>query len=153
MHTHHPMRELSIAFLLVCTAACSGGAPCSACPKMEGTYAMTYKAPTAESADCATLAGPEGPKTIEITRSGAEVRSTFYGVTARGMLQDTSDFSIAGSDFPEDGGTQQSYTLRGYYVPPKLMGTTGTIEGKWITHGEKASKVCDVERPFSGVQQ
>lgn len=120
---------------------------------MEGTYAMTYKAPTTESPDCATLAGPAGPTTIAITRSGAEVRSTFYGIAARGMLQDTSDFSIAGTDSPDDGGTQQSYTLRGYYVPPKTMGTMGTIEGKWITHGERGSKVCDVERAASGVQQ
>ena len=120
---------------------------------MEGTYAMTYKPPTVESADCATIAGPAGPMTIAITRSGAEVRSTFYGIVARGMLQDTSDFSLAATDSPEDGGTQQSYTLRGYYVPPKLMGTTGTIEGKWITHGERGSKMCDVERPATGVQQ
>jgi hypothetical protein len=151
------MRALSIAIAAVVAAAtaagCSGGSPCSACPKIEGTYAMTYQPPTVESTDCAGLPGPEGPATIAITRSGAEVRSTFYGVSARGMLQDTSDFSISGTSSPEDGGTQQSYTLRGYYVPPKATGLPGTIEGKWITHGERGSKVCDVERAASGQQQ
>lgn len=144
---------LSCALGLTVATGCSESAPCSACPKMEGTYAMTYKAATAESPDCASLAGPAGPATIEITRSGAEVRSVFYGVPARGMLQDSSDFSIAGTDSPTDGGTTQSYTLRGYYVPPKLTGAKGTIDGKWITHGERSTKVCDAERPFSGLQQ
>lgn len=146
------MRMLLVAVLLLVVTACSEAAPCSNCPKMEGTYAMTYKAPTVTTTDCGAVPGPEGPSSITITRSGAEVRSTFYGVTARGMLQDTSDFQIAGTDTPEDGGTVQSYTLRGYYVPGK-SGAKGTIEAKWITHGEKGSKTCDVERACTGVQQ
>ena len=149
---------LGLALLLM--IGCVEADLCSTtCPKMEGTYAMTYRAVTIESADCALVAAAEGPRLIQITRSGAEVRATLNGASGRGMLQDTSDFSIAATEEP-DGGTDagtQSFTLRGYFIPPVMRGADGgdpaMIEGKWITHAERGAKVCDAERPFTGIKQ
>ena len=137
-------------------AGCVDSAPCSThCPKIEGSYLMTYKDLTVQSPDCAATSIPAGPASVEITRSGAEVRATLYGNPGRGMLQDTSDFSIAATGFP-DGGTQ-TYVLRGYFLPPVRRGVDGgdpgTITGKWITHAERGAQVCDAERPYTGVQQ
>ena len=137
---------------------CVDSAPCSSCPKIEGTYAMTYKGLTVESPDCATIPAPPGPAVITITRSGAEVRATLNGRPGRGMLQESSDFSIAAAEEP-DAGTDagvQSYVLRGFFIPPTVRadgGEPGTISGKWVTHAESAAKICDAERPATGIKQ
>lgn len=151
--------RLPLVVLLLATVGCDSGEVCSDnCPKLEGSYKMTYKDLTAETPDCMVLPAPAGPATVEIMRSGAEVRATLYGNPGRGMLQVTSDFSIAADETPDggaDAGTQ-SYTLRGYFVPAVLKGdggTPATITGKWITHGERSGKVCDAERPYTGTRQ
>lgn len=154
------MRIPGFIFAALLINSCSTGAPCSSCPKMEGRYAMTYKDPTVESPDCATVTSPPGPLTIEITRSGAEIRSTFNGTPARGMLQDTSDFSLLGTAEPDggtDGGSQTTLTLRGFYLPEKRRGEDGgepaQLVAKWVTHTERGAKLCDAERPATGVKQ
>jgi hypothetical protein len=145
---------------LLLAVGCVDAAPCSTtCPKIEGTYAMSYEATTIESPDCASIPAPTGPSSIVIVRSGAEIRATIFGIPGRGMLQETSDFSIAADETPDggaDAGTQ-SYVLRGYFLPPAQRGLDGgtpaTILGKWITHAERGAKVCDAERPYTGIKQ
>ncbi len=149
--------RIGLGGLVILFLGCGDGAPCTtSCPKLEGSYAMTYKELSSQSPDCASLTPPSGPTVIEITRSGAEVRATLNGNPGRGMLQDTSDFSISATDGAEDAGFQ-SLTLRGYFVPPVQRGADGgdpgTIQGKWITHTERGAKVCDAERPCNGVKQ
>ena len=102
-HSNAMRIVLGLAPLLM--IGCVEAGLCSSnCPKMEGNYAMTYRALTVQSADCAAVPAAEGPRLIQITRSGAEVRATLNGASGRGMLQDTSDFSIAATEEP-DGGT------------------------------------------------
>ncbi|MBS1154001.1 MAG: hypothetical protein H6Q89_5699 [Myxococcaceae bacterium] len=153
------MRTVLGGLAVLLAAGCSDSSPCSSCPKIEGRYLLSYEPVTIASPDCAALPAPAGQPLVEITRGGAEVRATLYGNPGRGVLTDTSDFSISAAE-PPDGGSDagtQSYTLRGYYLPPTLRGADGgepaKILGKWITHGESGAKICDAERPFTGVRQ
>ena len=152
------MIRLLLGFTLVLAVGCSPAVPCSVCPKVEGRYAMTYKAVTSESPDCTKIPAPPGPSTIEITRSGAEVRATLNGSAGRGMLQDSNDFSITATE-EADGGNVGTLTFRGYFVPPVLKGDGGEpamINGKWITHtetGGDAGTFCDAQRPATGIKQ
>ncbi len=151
------MRTLLTGLCVLLEIGCVESAPCTtACPRIEGNYSMTYQPLTVETADCALLPPPAGAANLEITRSGAEIRASLNGAMGRGTLHDTSDFSISANDIGPDAGTQ-SYTLRGYFVPPISRGFDGgepaTIKGKWITRAERGAKICDAERPYVGLKQ
>ncbi len=146
------------AALVVLFLGCGDASPCASCPALNGTFAMTYEATTIESPDCASLPAPAGPASVTITRSGAELRSTIYGVPGRGVLQASADFAITAAEVPDGGADAggQSYVLRGYYLASTRAGAdagSGSIIGKWITHGERGAKICDAERPFTGIKQ
>lgn len=152
--------SLLVLGLIVLTAArCDGGSPCGTCPKVEGTYALTYKAASSESPDCASIPAPPGPARLEITRAGAVLRASLNGAPGQGLLQETLDFSISAVEEPDggtDGGSQQTVMLRGYFVAPVVKGDggePGALIGKWVTHTERGAKFCDAERQATGVKQ
>ena len=145
---------------LILNLGCSGAAPCSRCEKIEGTYALFFEAAAIQSPDCAAVPARPGPASVTITRQGAELRATIYGIKGRGVQQDTADFSISGTEEPDGGANTDtaSITLRGLYRGPVLRADAGvtkpaSIEGKWVTRAERGGKICDAEQNYAGIKQ
>ncbi len=149
---------LGLALLL--NLGCDGSALCSSCQKMEGTYALTAGHPAIESPDCASVPASPVPASVTITRQGAELRATIYGIKGRGVQLDTADFSISGAEEP-DGGAKAgtaSFTLRGLFRAGMSsadagMITPASLEGTWVTHAERGDKICDAQQSYLGIKQ
>jgi hypothetical protein len=141
-----------------CTGA--GNSPCSDCPPMEGRYALRLEENTLpDNCDGVTVVLPEdGP--LEVSRQRSEVTATLQGMTLRGTLYRTYDFSLLGfGNESGDGGIGglESVSLSGRYVPamgdggvPRL---TGEWQGTYSANSGGAPRFCTVTRPFTAPRQ
>jgi hypothetical protein len=104
------MRTLTIAMLLV-ASACTDAQPCSACPQIQGTYALTW---TAGSSSCPG-SGPQ-PTVLTMTQVGSSLNSSIGGSTVQGTFFDTYDFTLSG------GTSDERYSLRGTAITNQVVG-------------------------------
>src|SRR5690242_11729598 len=104
-----PTFPLTFAGALLIGSGCGDGSSqgCIECPPMEGRYALELEPGTNPSAcNGVTVELPRGP--LEVSRQGSEVTATLQGLTLRGTLYQSSDFSLVGSSLGQetDGGTR-----------------------------------------------
>jgi hypothetical protein len=121
---------------------------------MEGKWALTYRDGGGVSGDCVGVSPAEGPATVEILRSGAELRSTLGGLAARGTVYDTSDFTLSATEVFEDGGSR-SLGLKGYFVPAGGKpdgGTPARLEGAFTSRADRGALSCVNDQRFSGLR-
>ncbi|WP_375765365.1 hypothetical protein NR798_27010 [Archangium gephyra] len=105
------------------------------------------------------MALPQGP--LDVSRQGSEVAATLDGMTLRGTLFQTYDFSLVGDSLGQatDGGTRgpDSAILSGRYIPAIGDGGVPRLVGDWqgtysSTTGSNTRR-CSVTRPFTATRQ
>lgn len=148
--------------LALSASACNGGSSqgCLQCAPMEGRYTLELDPgtnPPACSGVPVTL--PEGP--LDVSRQDSDISAELDGLTLRGTLYQTNDFSLVGSSLGQDtdGGTPglDSASLSGRYVPgvgdggvPKLL---GDWQGNFSSTSAGGTKRCSVTRSFTATRQ
>lgn len=142
-------------------SACNGGssAGCIQCAPMEGRYTLEMDPgtnPPACSDIPVTL--PEGP--LDVSRQNSDLTAELDGLTLRGTLYQTNDFSLVGSSLGgEDGGIPglDSANLSGRYVPGVGDGGVPKLVGDWLGNFSSTSaggtKRCSVTRSFTATRQ
>jgi len=105
-----PLRLLAVA-LLASASACSDAVPCSTCPAVGGTYALTWDDPV--TVVCPVV-GPS-PASLSITQMGSALSAIIDGVPLTGTLYDTYDLTLAG------GTIDLRYTLKARAVVTTLL--------------------------------
>lgn len=103
--------RLLAAALLAGASACSDAVPCSACPAIGGTYALTWADPV--TVVCPVV-GP-APSSLSITQMGSALSATIGEVPLTGTLYDTYDLTLVG------GEIDLRYTLRARAVVTTLL--------------------------------
>ncbi|MFY0568037.1 hypothetical protein ACN28E_29970 [Archangium lansingense] len=157
-----PTFALTLAGALLLAPGCGGGSSqgCTDCPPMEGTYGLEWAPGTTPSAcDGMTVTLPEGP--LEVSRQGSELTATLDGLTLRGTLYRTYDFSLAGNSLGQqsDGGTQwpDSTVLSGRYIPAIGDGGVPRLAGEWLGNFSSTmagnTRRCSVTRSFTAPRQ
>lgn len=148
--------------LALSTSACGGGSSqgCIQCAPMEGRYALELD-PGTNPPTCSgvTVTLPRGP--LDVSRQGSELSAELDGLTLRGTLYQTNDFSLVGDNLGQqgDGGTTgpDSASLSGRYVPgvgdggvPRLV---GDWQGNFSSTSAGGTKRCSVTRSFTATRQ
>ncbi len=156
-----PTFPLTLAGMLLMASGCGGSSQgCTNCPPMEGTYGLALEpGMTPSSCEGVTVALPQGP--LEVNRQGSELDATLDGMTLRGTLFQTYDFSLVGNSLgqPTDGGTSgpDSTILSGRYIPaigdggvPRLV---GDWQGNFSSTTAGGTQRCSVTRSFTATRQ
>ena len=147
--------------LLLTSTGCpgGGGAPCTDCPPIEGRYAPQWEdSGLPDNCQGVTVVIPEGP--LEVGRQGSDVTAQLQGMTLRGTLYRTYDFSLLGigSESTDGGiGGLESASLTGRYIPAIGDGGVPRLRGDWQgtysgTSGG-GTRFCTVTRPFTAPRQ
>jgi len=141
------------SFLLAALAlgvGCGDARPCSSCPLVGGTYALTLGEFQGSSEACATLLPPPAPTSLTLLQSGSVLRATIGGESYSGTLLDTYDFSLLGAERQVDGGTEDLH-VRGRFIPGAA--DSGTLRGSFDTTSRRGGRLCDGTQPFTGPRQ
>lgn len=157
-----PTFPLTLAGALLLAPGCGGGSSqgCIECPPMEGRYGLELEpGTTPSSCDGVTVTLPEGP--LEVSRQGSEVAATLDGLTLRGTLYQTYDFSLVGNSLGQetDGGTRwpDSAILSGRYIPAIGDGGVPRLVGDWQGNFSSTTagniRRCSVTRSFTATRQ
>ena len=156
-----PTFALTLAAALPITPGCGGTSQgCTNCPPMEGLYGLELEPGTLPSScEGVPVELPQGP--LEVSRQGSELAATLDGLTLRGTLFQTYDFSLVGDGLGQDmdGGTRgpDSTLLSGRYIPAIGDGGVPRLVGDWqgnfsSTTGANTRR-CSVTRPFTATRQ
>ncbi len=152
---------LTLAGALLIASGCGGTSQgCIDCPPMEGRYGLELEPGTLPSScEGVTVTLPMGP--VDVSRQGSDVTATLDGLTLRGTLYATYDFSLVGNSLGQelDGGTRgpDSAILSGRYIPAIGDGGVPRLVGDW--QGSFSSTTagnprrCSVTRPFTATRQ
>ncbi|HEY0094702.1 MAG TPA: hypothetical protein VGB96_10270, partial [Archangium sp.] len=126
----------------------------------EGLYGLELEPGTLPSScEGVPVELPQGP--LEVSRQGSELAATLDGLTLRGTLFQTYDFSLVGNSLGQetDGGTQwpDSAILSGRYIPAIGDGGVPRLVGDWqgsfsSTTGSNTRR-CSVTRSFTAARQ
>jgi hypothetical protein len=127
---------------------------------MEGRYTLELE-PGTHPPTCTdvTVTLPRGP--LDVSRQGSDISAELDGLTLRGTLYQTNDFSLVGIGLGQelDGGTPgpDSASLSGRYVPgvgdggvPRLV---GDWQGTFSSTSAEGTKRCSVTRSFTATRQ
>ena len=151
-----------VGALALGTSACNGGstAGCTQCAPMEGRYSLELD-PGTNPPTCSGIPVtlPEGP--LAVSRQDSDISAELDGLTLRGTLYQTNDFSLVGSRLGEDdGGTPglDSASLSGRYVPGAGDGGVPKLVGDWQGNFSSTStgggtKRYSVTRSFTATRQ
>lgn len=153
---------LALSAALLLAPGCGGGSSqgCIECPPMEGLYGLELEpGTTPSSCDGVTVTLPQGP--LDVSRQDSDVTATLDGMTLRGTLYQTYDFTLVGNGLGQeaDGGTRwpDSTILSGRYIPaigdggvPRL---TGNWQGSFSSTSAGSTRRCSVTRSFTATRQ
>ena len=144
------MRAPLFLAVLACAPSCGDARPCSSCPAVAGTYALTLGEFQGSGEACATLPPPAAPTSLTLLQSGSVLRATIAGESYSGTLLDTYDFSLLGAERAVDGGTEDLH-VRGRFIPGAA--DSGTLRGSFDTTSRRGGRLCDGTQPFTGPRQ
>jgi hypothetical protein len=139
------MRLAMSGLSMLVMAACSGAAPCNACPPIDGVYAVTWAdGGTASDAGLCPRSGPRVPSWT-LAQRGAQVTTTIGSVNLGGTLYDSYDLLLSGSE----GST--SYSLRALTIPTGTSADGGIdLRGTLTTRTVPSSgDPCEVNETFT----
>ena len=157
-----PTLPLMLAPALLLLASGCGGTSrgCIQCPPMEGRYTLELEPGTTPST-CSgvTVELPDGA--LEVNRQGSDITATLDGLTLRGTLFQTYDFSLVGNSLGQqtDGGTggPDSTILSGRYIPAIGDGGVPRLVGDWQGNFSSTlaggTRRCSVTRSFTALRQ
>lgn len=153
---HRTVRRLAAAScVILCAAAlassCGGDGtrPCSDCPDVAGTWALSFEAGGTPPAACdqAGLSLPTDPLTLR--QVGSALSASVSGAELRGTLYDSYDFNLNGRA-EGDGGVSTTVSLNGQYVGPRPAIDAGEqLVGTYV--GTRAD--CILTRKYSAFRQ
>jgi hypothetical protein len=127
------------AVIVLALLACTNAAPCSVCPPLAGTYAVSWERALQIAAGC-PLKGPQ-PLTLTFAQAGSTASTIVNGVKLNGSVYDTSDFSLSGTTV--EGG----YVLVGTVVPSDAAKDAGVrIVGRLTTRTDE----CELRENYAG---
>ncbi|WP_224366452.1 hypothetical protein [Hyalangium versicolor] len=134
------------------------GAPCTACPSIEGRYPLEFAAGSLP-AECTSLGVtlPKGP--LEIQHTGSQLNATLDAVGLQGTLFQNYSFTLLGSQSATDGGTTQ-FSLSGTYIPGRADGGTdggtgqlsGSFTGTYTRPSAQGTARCSLVRAYTATQ-
>jgi hypothetical protein len=120
-------------------STCTNAAPCSVCPPLAGTYAVSWERATVVTSGC-PLTGPQ-PQTLTFTQAGSTASTLVNGVELHGSVYDTFDFSLSGTN------NLLGYTLRGTVVPTDTATDAGVrVVGYLVSRTEN----CELRENYEG---
>jgi hypothetical protein len=156
-----PTLPLTFAGALLIASGCGGSSQgCIDCPPMEGRYGLALDPETSPSScEGVPVELPVGP--LDVSRQGSEVTANLDGLTLRGTLYATYDFSLVGNSLGQetDGGTQwpDSASLSGRYIPAIGDGGVPRLVGDWQGNFSSTTagniRRCSVTRSFTATRQ
>lgn len=125
--------------------------PCTACPPVEGRYTLVYREGIF-GVGCADVAAL--PNELTIARVGSSVSANYGTAELHGVLHDTYDFTLTGT---EQSGAQNEATvqIRARYIDPLRSSDAGaTLSGKVTRdYGLADGGHCSVEHRMTGNKQ
>ncbi|MEW5737783.1 MAG: hypothetical protein AB1938_02595 [Myxococcota bacterium] len=131
---------LTAAFLAgLALASCTNAAPCSVCPPLAGTYAVSWERALQVTEGC-PLTGPQ-PLTLTFSQAGATASTLVNGVELNGSVYDTYDFSLSGTTVV--GG----YVLRGTVIPTDAATDAGV---RIVGHLTTRTDNCELRENYAG---
>lgn len=153
-----PGAALLLAALALNTWGCSGSTGgCVQCPPMAGRYALAF-GDGSDSADCksAPVSLPQGP--LDVTQEGDALSADLNGLTLRGTLYQTYDFTLLGLTDTDGGlGPSDSQSLNGRYVPVVTDGGVPTLVGEFQADATRTTGAgtlhCTMTRSFTATRQ
>lgn len=114
---------------------------------------MQWNAPTISGSCTADLQGT--PATLELTRAGSRLITSFAGYRVEGSLYDSLDFTLSNLIVVGDGGSE-SVRLQGFATAPGRAdggGSAPRIEGRLTASTDGAeSSACNLTRQFVGTR-
>ncbi|GMU62259.1 MAG: hypothetical protein AMXMBFR34_40220 [Myxococcaceae bacterium] len=120
-------------------ASCTNAAPCSVCPPLAGTYAVSWKRALQVSEGC-PLSGPQ-PVTLTFSQAGSTASTLVNGIELQGSVYDTYDFSLSGT------GVVGGYVLRGTVIPTDAATDAGVrVIGNLTSRTEN----CELREDYAG---
>ena len=136
----------------------SGAGGCTQCPEVAGHYTLTL-GDGSDSADCNSVPPrlPQGP--LDVSQEGSTLSADLNGMTLRGTLYQTYDFTLLGLNDDPDGGSGQADTasLSGRYIPVVTDGGVPTLTGEYQADYSRTSPAgtvrCSVTRSFTATRQ
>ncbi len=130
---------------LVVLVGCSEAQPCSSCPPVDGTYAVTWVDGGGVTTNDCTLEGPRPPSWTLVQR-GANVTTAIEQVAIGGTYFDSYDMLLTG------GETGVSYRLRALAVPNGVMPDGGMdLRGSLTSRkvDDATGELCEVTDSFT----
>lgn len=110
----------ALAVWAVLCVACTDASPCVRCAAIDGTYAVSWRAPQTSGA-CSKETEPS--TLLNITQAGSSLTTVLKGQQLTGTLYDTNDFSFFGAT------ADTSYALRGFLAVLGADGSTVQVTG------------------------
>lgn len=147
------MSRASFLFLAaLCALGCSPAQPCTTCPSITGTYAVSWSPDGAVSSredGGACIAGPR-PDTWTFTHTRTNVTTVIGDTTIGGTLYDTYDVLMTGS---ASGGV--GYRLRALVIPEGTSADAGVrLQGTFTTRTVLSSgDPCESNDAFTARRQ
>lgn len=134
---------LAVALLL---AGCSDAVPCTNCPKVGGTYTLTWGDAGVTDQPCAAP-GPR-PAMLTLEQSESRVNADLEGVRVSGTLYDSYDLAMTGLS------VDVSYQLKALVIPTGTtldggIRLTGTLTAR-RTGADGGS--CETRDPFEATK-
>lgn len=152
--TFRPLAVSTLCALaaLIASAACTNVRPCTTCPKLEGTWAFTYRA-ASPSGECSGVTLPTPPPSMSITRAGSRAYTQAAGVELGGTVYDDNQFSLDGtSPGVGDGGTL-TVELRGLYVDSAPDAGSGPqLRGTFTVRASRGAESCSAASDYTAVR-
>jgi hypothetical protein len=132
---------------------CDNAHPCSRCPAIAGSYAVTFNdVAGTSSASCASFGIGDPTGLLVINQEGATLQATLSGFSMTGTLFDTDDLAMAG--LAVDGGitTTDSMSISARWAPGTADAggsVTGTVNTQYQRSQQNAPANCIQALPFT----
>jgi len=130
---------ITSALAAVALSTCTNAAPCSVCPPLAGTYAVSWER-AINVADGCPLSGPQ-PLTLTFAQSGAAASTLVNGLELHGTVYDTYDFALSGTN------NLVGYQLRGTVIPTDAATDAGV---RIVGYLNSRTENCDLRENYAG---
>lgn len=144
--TTRPSPRALLLLAAVVLAACSDAVPCTNCPKVGGTYTMSWGDAGVTDQPCATP-GPR-PAMLTLEQSESRVNTTVADVRLSGTLYDSYDLAMTGL------AVEVSYQFKALVIPTGTSLDGGIrLTGQLTTRRSGADGgACETRDPFEGTK-